>query len=286
MADVPGFVGSRARAVKESSIRLGPGLSMAKASPAESSGAEEAEGALARVWGAPSLPDWHARVLGRFLGSATDKAVKQGRDLINAAARLMRRLDPEELTMQNIAAEAGVSVRVLYRHFEGKDDLLVALIEESQIVFARLIEKATADIADPLECLGEALHFATTDARQRTDQNFSRALARFTLQTSVTSPDKVGAAHRPVILVLAGMVQDAIQSGQIEVGDAEVAASNLYNSYQAHQRNLYLGNSLGGPLPSSGELIRFCLLGLGAHIPPGWEKTLGQHTRRRTTVAS
>jgi len=234
------------------------------------------------VWGAPSLPDWHARVLGRSLGSASDKAVRQARDLINAAARLMRRLDAEELTMQNIAAEAGVSVRVLYRHFEGKDDLLVALIEESQIVFARLIEKATADIADPLERLGEALYFATTEA----DQNFSRAMARFTVQTSVTSPDQVSATHRPVIGVLAGMVEDAMQSGQIEVGDSEVAASNLYDVYEAHQRNAYLGNSLVGPRPASGELIRFCLLGLGARIPPGWEKKLGQHNSGQATAAS
>jgi AcrR family transcriptional regulator len=264
-----------------------PGLTMAKrTSPAEPSGPEETDQARAPVWGAPSLPDWHARVLGRSLGPASDKAVRQGRDLINAAARLMGRLEPEELTMQNIAAEAGVSVRVLYRHFEGKNDLLVALIEESQIVFAKLIEKATAGVADPLERLGEALYFATTDARHQTDQNFARAMARFTLQTSVTSPDPVGAAHRPVIVVLSGMVEDAIQSGQIEAGDAETAASHVYNVYQAHQRNLYLGNSVGGPLPSSGQLIRFCLLGLGAHIPAGWEQKLGQRKRPRTIVAS
>ena len=189
-------------------------------------------------------------------------------------------------SLGNIAAEAGVSVRVLYRHFEGKDDLLVALIEESQIVFARMIERATADIADPLERLGEALYFATTDAPQRTDENFGRAMARFTVQTSITSPRQVGAAHRPVILVLAGMVRDAMQSEQIETGDAELAASNLYNAYEAHQRYVHLGNSLGGPLASSRELIRFCLLGLGAHIPPGWEKKLGQQKRGHPSAAS
>jgi AcrR family transcriptional regulator len=259
---------------------------MAKASPGGSTGPEGANEALSQVWFAPSLPDWHSRVLGRSLGSASDKAVRQARDLINAAARLMRRLDAEELTMQNIAAEAGVSVRVLYRHFEGKDDLLVALIEESQIVFARLIEKATADVADPLERLGEALYFATTEAGQHTDQNFSRAMARFTVQTSVTSPDQVSAAHRPVILVLAGLVEDAMQSGQVEVGDSEVAASNLYDVYEAHQRNVHLGNSPSGPRAASSELIRFCLLGLGAHIPPGWEKNLGRRARGRATAAS
>jgi AcrR family transcriptional regulator len=257
---------------------------MVKASPARPTAVAETIEALARASGATPLPDWHARVLGRSLGPATDKAVRQGRDLINAAARLMRRLDPEELTMQNIAAEAGVAVRVLYRHFEGKDDLLVALIEESQIVFARLIEKATADIADPLERLGEALYFATTEARQQTDQNFSRAMARFTVQTSVTSPEQVSAAHRPVILVLAAMVEDAMESGQIEIGNTEAAASNLYNVYEAHQRNAHLGNSPGDPWPSSYELIRFCLLGLGARIPPGWEKNLGQHNRGPTTA--
>jgi AcrR family transcriptional regulator len=284
---VLGFLAYPARIVECSSIPLGAGLSMAEASPAESTGAAaEPEEAPPRVWGAPSPPDWRARVIGRSLGSATDKAVRQGRDLINAAARLMRRLDPDELTMQNIAAEAGVSVRVLYRHFEGKDDLLVALIEESQIVFARLIEKATADVADPLERLGEALYFATTDARQQTDQNFSRAMARFTVQTSVTSPDRVGAAHRPVILVLASMVENAAESGQIEAGDAEVAACNLFNVFEAHQRSVLLGNSRGGPWPSSSELIRFCLLGLGAHIPPGWEKKLGKHRRDRADTAS
>ena len=258
---------------------------MAKESPAESPVPEVTNDALARVWGAPSLPDWHARVLGRSLGPASDKAVRQSRELINAAARLMRRLDAEELTMQNIAAEAGVSVRVLYRHFEGKDDLLVALIEESQIVFARLIEKAVAGITDPLERLGETLYFATAEAAQHTDQNFSRAMARFTVQTSVTSPDQVSAAHRPVILVLAKMVEEAMQSGQIEVGDSEVAASNLWDVYEAHQRNVHLGNSLS-PRPAPGELIRFCLLGLGSHIPPGWENKLGQRDRGRATAAS
>jgi hypothetical protein len=111
-------------------------------------------------------------------------------------------------------------------------------------------------------------------------------MARFTVQTSVTSPDQVSAAHRPVILVLARMVDDAMQSGQIEVGDSEVAASNLYDVYEAHQRNVFLGNSPSGPRPASGALIRFCLLGLGAHIPPGWEKNLGRQTRGRATAAS
>lgn len=259
---------------------------MAKASPPDMISHAPAGEAADQVLGSPPLPDWHARVLGRSLASATDKAVRQARDLINAAARLMRRLDAEELTMQNIAAEAGVSVRVLYRHFEGKDDLLVALIEECQIVLARLMDKATANVVDPLERLGEALYFATTDASRQTDQNFSRAMARFTVQTSVTSPDQVAAAHRPVIVLLRGMVEEAIQSGQIEAGDSEAAATHLFGVYEAYERNLYLGSSNDSPGLAAREFIRFCLLGLGARIPPGWENTLGQHHRGHASAAS
>ena len=67
-----------------------------------------------------------------------------------------------------------------------------------------------------------------------------------------------------------------MQSGQIEMGDSEMAATNLYDVYEAHQRNAYLGHSLGAPRPAPRELIRFCLLGLGASIPPGWERELGR----------
>jgi AcrR family transcriptional regulator len=277
---------SRLHVLEPSPALVGTGLKMAEATPADLVAHAETGDAAFRVWGSPPIPDWHARVVGRSLASATDKAVRQARDLINAAARLMRRLDAEELTMQNIAAEAGVSVRVLYRHFEGKDDLLVALIEECQIVLARLMGKAIANIVDPLERLGEALYFATTDAGRRTDQNFSRAMARFTVQTSVTSPDQVAAAHRPVIVLLRGMMEEAMQSGQIETGDSEAAATNLFGVYEAYQRNLYLGSSNNSPGLAPRELIRFCLLGLGARIPPGWEKSLGQHHRGHASAAS
>lgn len=223
--------------------------------------------------------DWRARVVGRSLGPATDKAMRQGQELIAAAGRLMRRLDADELTIQNIAAEAGVSVRVLYRHFEGKDDLLVALIEESQLVFANLLQDRASGPDDALERLGQALVFAT-DPRQHSDPNYNRALARFTARTWLTEPDRVGSAHRPVLQVLSRLILDAMESGQVERGDPEVAAANVYGSYRAYQMNLYLGNSLGGKLPSPRHFVRYCLLGLGASLPEGWEDRLGRSAGR------
>jgi AcrR family transcriptional regulator len=232
-----------------------------------------------------AVPDWHSRVLERSLGPASDKALRQGRDLIAAAGRLMRRLDPDEMTMQSIAAEARVSVRVLYRHFEGKNDLLIALIEESQIVLARLLHERTADVDDALERLGEALYFAS-DPRHHSDPQYNRALARFTAQTWVSDPDRVGSAHRPVFVVISRLVADAVEAGQLEAGDPDIAASNIYMSYRFHQMNRYIGNALGGPLPSPRQFVRYCLLGLGAQLPEGWEDRLGRDTQSRTRSGS
>jgi hypothetical protein len=36
-------------------------------------------------------------------------------------------------------------------------------------------------------------------------------------------------------------------------------------------RVTYLGNDLSSRVPSVPELVRFCVLGLGARLPVGWE---------------
>ena len=114
------------------------------------------------------LSSWRSRVVNRSLGPATDKVVERGRTFIAAAARRIERTGVDELTIQKVASEAGLSLRLLYQHFEGKDDLLVALIEEGQIVLAQLLEQQAATRSDPLEQLAVALYFAT-DPREHTD---------------------------------------------------------------------------------------------------------------------
>src|SRR5687767_307004 len=72
--------------------------------------------------------DWRSRVVSRSLGTAADRAVRRGLALISAAGRLVQKSGGDDFTMQQVASEAGLSLRVLYQHFTGKDDLLVALI--------------------------------------------------------------------------------------------------------------------------------------------------------------
>ena len=101
--------------------------------------------------------DWQRRVVGRSLRSATERSVDRGARLIRAAGVVLERSDGGDITVQDVADEAGQSLRTLYQYFESKDDLLLALFEESMRLYALLLERAIAEIDDPLERLAGAI---------------------------------------------------------------------------------------------------------------------------------
>lgn len=215
--------------------------------------------------------EWRSRVVGRSLGPAADKAVQRGRALITGAARLIQRSGGDDFTMQELANEAGLSLGLVYQLFSGKDDLLVALVEEAQVVLARLIERHAARWSNPLEKLGAALYFAT-DPRQHTDQHYNAAVARYVIRVSLSAPEQLGQARRPVIDVVTTLIDQARHAGQLDDCDPPLAAAAILLAYISYEHNILLGSSIGAPIPPNEQFIRFCLLGIGARLPVGWEE--------------
>ncbi len=220
---------------------------------------------------AESEPGWRARVVGRSLAPAADKAVRRGQQLISAASNLILRSGGDEFTVQKVASEAGLTLRSFYQHFSGKDDLLIALIEESQLVMARLLTRHAARFAEPLDRIGSALYWAF-DERQHTAGDYNAALLRYVQRTSLTAPERVSAARRPVVAVFTSLIDEAMVAGSIERGDPERSAFALMALQLTYTRVTYLGNDLSSRLPSIPELVRSCIHGLGARLPIGWEQ--------------
>ncbi len=216
-------------------------------------------------------PGWRARVVGRSLAPAADKAVRRGQQLISAASDLILRSGGDEFTVQKVASEAGLTLRAFYQHFSGKDDLLIALIEESQLVMARLLTRHAARFEEPLDRIGGALYWALDD-RQHTAGDYNAALLRYVQRTSLTSPERVSAARRPVVTVFTRLIDEAMVAGVIERGDPERSAFALMALHLSYTRVTYLGNDLSSRLPSIPELVRFCVHGLGAQLDVGWEQ--------------
>ena len=85
------------------------------------------------------------------------RARLRSRQLLRAAARLMERSGAHAVSMQAVAAEAGVSVGLIYRYFGGKDDLLLAVIIDVLDAFAARVPAAVAAAGeDPGERLAAA----------------------------------------------------------------------------------------------------------------------------------
>ncbi|GED96115.1 TetR/AcrR family transcriptional regulator [Gordonia crocea] len=75
-------------------------------------------------------------------------AAVRSRQILDAAARLMERSGSESVSMQALAAEAGVSVGLIYRYFGGKDEVLLAVIVDVLHAFAADVPEAVAAAGD------------------------------------------------------------------------------------------------------------------------------------------
>ena len=91
------------------------------------------------------------------LAAREARAARRSAQLLGAAARLMERDGSEGVSMQAVAAEAGVSVGLIYRYFGGKDDLLLAVIVEVLDAFAAAVPAAVEQAGpDPVLRLAAA----------------------------------------------------------------------------------------------------------------------------------
>ncbi|MGB3887181.1 TetR/AcrR family transcriptional regulator [Gordonia sp. (in: high G+C Gram-positive bacteria)] len=85
------------------------------------------------------------------------RAAQRSRQLLDAAARLMEKTGSEAVSMQALAAEAGVSVGLIYRYFGSKDDVLLAVIIDVLNQFEIEVPKAIAEAgSDPVRQMAAA----------------------------------------------------------------------------------------------------------------------------------
>lgn len=212
---------------------------------------------------------WQARVVERSLRTATRRSIDRGSSLVRAAVRLLERSNGDTFTVQDVADEAGQSLRTLYQYFESKDDLLLAVFEESMRSYARMIVDAVADLADPLERLGGGL-VAALRMPEFSNAGVDRGLARLRLKLGEVEPDLVARSQRPVTVLMHDLVADAAAAGTIRTDDTEGSTYVLLALRSAFITSRTLGNDSGLRLPEVFGLVSFCLAGLGAPVDAAW----------------
>jgi AcrR family transcriptional regulator len=222
--------------------------------------------------------DWQRRVVGRSLRSATKKSIDRGSGLIAAAATLLERRGGDGFTVQDVADEAGQSLRTLYLYFESKDDLLLAVFEEAIKNYATVVREAIADLDDELDRLAGAILTAAL-VPEFASSGLDVGLARLRLRLGAAEPQLMGESERPMLLLLAELTSDASRANAIRGIDHSEAAYLLGMINAGFITGRTLGHEYGGRPPDAHTLTRFCLLGLGADLDSSQLEGIGKRLR-------
>jgi AcrR family transcriptional regulator len=232
---------------------------------------------------------WKARVLERSLGKATQQSLDRGHAFISSALVLLDRSNGDGFKVEDVADEAGESVRCFYRHFASKDDLLLAVLEDAMERYAASIAAVLEPFDDPLDRLAAAL-FAAVRLPHRNKPGVNVGLSRLHLKLAEVDPARVGAAREPVSSLIRSLVDDAARAGVVDPIAPEASAYVLMALTATHVLNQTLGNEFGLRLPTDDEHVTFCLQGLNVSLAPGWadrfrdvgDERSGHHSGRST----
>src|SRR5580765_7912873 len=76
-------------------------------------------------------PAWRQRAVSRSLNAARSRAEKRAQRFLDAAFELMDEKGTTDFTIQEVIDRSKQSLRGFYEYFDGKDELVLALFEET-----------------------------------------------------------------------------------------------------------------------------------------------------------
>jgi AcrR family transcriptional regulator len=214
----------------------------------------------------PELPDWRQRAVARSLHAARSRAEQRIQRFLDAAFALMDEKGSTEFTIQEVIDRSKQSMRGFYQYFDGKDELLLALFEETVRESTEDLRDAIASKTDPLE----RLHAFTIrlhewceppgTPRKRGAHN-RRPISEFSVQLAVTHPDRVRIAMAPLSLMLVELLDAATAAGAITVKNTRHAAALMQQTVMYS----WFGNRVAenqNKRVSAEETWEFCYRGL------------------------
>jgi AcrR family transcriptional regulator len=222
--------------------------------------------------GEDTRADWHRRVVGRSLQDAHRRSIDRGARFIRSAATVLERTHGESLTVQEVADEAGQSLRTLYQYFASKDDLLLAVYEEAMRTYRRIVLAAIAGLDGPAERLAGAVIAAVRMPDLHHRAGVDRGLSRLRLQVGQADPDLVARSQAPVTALYRELIEGALAAEPVTPIGVDQATYLLSSVRTSFVVSLTLGNEYGVQLPDVIDLSVFCLGGLGINRPTQWHR--------------
>ncbi|MDA8045424.1 MAG: TetR/AcrR family transcriptional regulator [Actinomycetota bacterium] len=208
------------------------------------------------------------------------KGVEQARAIVRAAQRLIA-LKGASFTTQELVKEAGIALQTFYRYFQGKDQLLIAVIEDMVDSSAAQYKQQATAIEDPLERIRFHISVVMESLAEAGDTPHGpRFITAEHWRLSSLYPEEMERATRPFKDLLQDEIEAARAEGLIEADDP------AYDAWLVNQLVMSVFHHYAfAPADHSykdiaDRLWSFCLAGFSAHPDRGGERLVRAKKRR------
>jgi TetR/AcrR family transcriptional regulator len=204
---------------------------------------------------------WELRVAARTARAVDTHGRDIANDIIAAAWDLVGKYEILDFTVKQVARRADVALQTLYRYFGSKDELLLAMFEESMYEATVLLD---APLEQPVERLK---HIVTTPILSRYDarnQRIVRWRGRERQRLLETFPDAVEAVYEPYRVLIADAIVALCEIGEARSDDPDLDASLILHFVQTMAHAVHGGGFNESPEIVADHVWRMCWAGIGA----------------------
>jgi AcrR family transcriptional regulator len=175
-------------------------------------------------------PAWRERAVSRSLNAARSRAEQRVQRFLDAAFSLIDEKGTTEFTIQEVIERSKQSLRGFYQYFNGKDELLLALFEETVREATDDLQHVVESESDPIEKLRVftiRLHewCDPSEKPSKPSAHNRRPIMEFSVQLTVDHAERVKAAMGPISRMMFELVEAANAAGAIHVADIRQAAA-------------------------------------------------------------
>lgn len=214
-----------------------------------------------------SGPDWRQRVVAKSLSAARARAEKRVQGLLDAAFDLIDERGSAQFTIQEVVDRSEQSLRGFYQYFEGKDELLFALLEESireSLVDLRAAVESESKPLERLRAFTIRLHewCEPLGTRRKRGSHNRVPISEFSLQLALKDPERLATAMAPISRMLMEVLKAAVAAGSLRVTDTQRAALLIEQTVMyGWLMNRFIQNARARV--TAEDAWEFCLHGLG-----------------------
>ena len=209
---------------------------------------------------------WRQRAVSKSLSAARTRAEKRVQGILDAAFALIDERGTTEFTIQEVVDRSKQSLRGFYQYFEGKDELLFALLEESireSVVDLRAAIESESKPLERLRAFTICLHqwCEPLGTRRKRGSHNRMPISEFSLLLALKDPERLAAVIAPIPQMLVELLKAAAAAGSVRVADPRKAAMLIQQAVMyGFLMNRFVQNPQGRV--TAEDAWEFCLHGL------------------------